>query len=126
MKLMGSPSGTQTFLRRMSSTLRMGSFASRFAKPPSMKPKRHEPGPLEPGGKLGIELGAHGVDLVERAEQQRDAVEVQRAVALAEPAGREGAALQLADADLAQDLGVVAHDAARIELDRYAAGRCAC
>jgi hypothetical protein len=85
------------------------------------EPKRHEPGTLETGLELGIEYGTHGIDLVERTEQQRNAVEIQRTVTLAEPAGREGPALQLTDANLAQDLRVVAHDAAGIELDRYAA-----
>ena len=52
-KLIGSPSGTHTFLRRMSSTLRMGSFASRFAKPPSMKPKVTNPACSRPAASSG-------------------------------------------------------------------------
>ena len=76
-KLMGSPSGTHTFLRRMSSTLLIGSLDSRFANPPSMNPNVTKPACSRPGRELRIERGAHGIDLVERAEQQRNAVEVQ-------------------------------------------------
>ena len=90
-----------------------------------MKPNVTNPACSSPASSFGSSSRAHGVDLFERAEQERDAVEIQRAVALAEPAGRERAALQLADADLAQHLRVVAHDAARIELDRRRGRRCA-
>ena len=54
-------------------------------------------------------------------EQQRDPVQVQRAVALTEASCCEGAALQLADANLPQHLRVVAHDAAGVELEHHAA-----
>src|SRR5690606_158643 len=83
----------------------------------------HESGCLEPGLETRIHALAHVVDLVERAEEQRDAVEIQCAVALAQAARRERAAGELTDADLAQHLGVVALHAARIELDRDAAVR---
>src|SRR5690606_23680324 len=82
-----------------------------------------ESGRLEPGLETCVHALAHVVDLVERAKEQRDAVEVQRAAAVAEAARRERAAVELTDADLAQHLGVGALPPARIDLERDAAVR---
>ena len=85
------------------------------------EPERYPAGVIQALDEGVIHPGTHIVYFRLGIEEQRQAVDVDIRIDVPETTGRKRGAVQLADADLAQHLAVVAHDPAPVELDPHPA-----